>query len=78
MQGYFCQISDSTTSYGSYSGAVPNVEITWGKLGVDTTKYVIESDATIVAPLIFAYVLEQAGYSAKAVASEEAVGSNPW
>ena len=21
---YFCQISDSTTSYGSYSGAVPN------------------------------------------------------
>ena len=30
--GYFCQISDSTTSYGSYSGAVPNEKITWGKL----------------------------------------------
>ena len=29
---YFCQISDSTTSYGSYSGAVPNEKITWGKL----------------------------------------------
>ncbi|MDA0682621.1 MAG: deoxyhypusine synthase family protein, partial [Bacteroidetes bacterium] len=28
---YFCQISDSTTSYGSYSGAVPNEKITWGK-----------------------------------------------
>jgi len=54
---YFCQISDSTTSYGSYSGAVPNEKITWGKLDVDTPRYIIESDATIVAPLIFAYLL---------------------
>ena len=54
---YFCQISDSTTSYGSYSGAVPNEKITWGKLGIDTPKFIIESDATIVAPLIFAWVL---------------------
>jgi deoxyhypusine synthase len=57
LWGYFCQISDSTTSYGSYSGAVPNEKITWGKLGVDTPKYIVESDATIVAPLIFSYVL---------------------
>ena len=57
MWGYFCQISDSTTSYGSYSGAVPNEKITWGKLNVDTPKYVIESDATIVAPLMFALIL---------------------
>ena len=56
--GYFCQISDSTTSYGSYSGAVPNEKITWGKLSIDTPSYVIESDATIVAPLVFTYVLE--------------------
>ena len=56
---YFCQISDSTTSYGSYSGAVPNEKITWGKLDIDTPKYIIESDATIVAPLIFAYLLDQ-------------------
>ena len=28
---YFCQISDSTTSFGSYSGAVPTEKITWGK-----------------------------------------------
>ena len=56
---YFCQISDSTTSYGSYSGAVPNEKITWGKLDIDTPKYIIESDATIVAPLIFAYLLGQ-------------------
>ena len=55
---YFCQISDSTTSYGSYSGAVPNEKITWGKLNIDTPKFIIESDATIVAPLIFAYLLE--------------------
>ena len=54
---YFCQISDSTTSYGSYSGAVPNEKITWGKLDWDTPKFIIESDATIVAPLVFAYVL---------------------
>jgi deoxyhypusine synthase len=55
--GYFCQISDSTTSYGSYSGAVPNEKITWGKLAASTPKFIIESDATIVAPLIFAHVL---------------------
>jgi deoxyhypusine synthase len=51
---YFCQISDSTTSYGSYSGAVPNEKITWGKLATDTPSFIIESDATIVAPLMFA------------------------
>ena len=55
---YFCQISDSTTSYGSYSGAVPNEKITWGKLDITTPKFIIESDATIVAPLIFAYLLD--------------------
>jgi deoxyhypusine synthase len=59
LWGYFCQISDSTTSYGSYSGAVPNEKITWGKLGPETPKYIVESDASIVAPLIFSYVLGQ-------------------
>ena len=54
---YFCQISDSTTSYGSYSGAIPSEKITWGKLDVDTPSFVIESDATIVAPLVFARLL---------------------
>src|SRR6201993_202221 len=57
LWGYFCQISDSTTSYGSYSGAVPNEKITWGKLSLDTPKFIIESDATIVVPLIFSWVL---------------------
>jgi deoxyhypusine synthase len=59
LWGYFCQISDSTTSYGSYSGAVPNEKITWGKLGADTPRFIIESDASIVAPLVFALVMEQ-------------------
>lgn len=57
LWGYFCQISDSTTSYGSYSGAVPNEKITWGKLGENTPKFIIESDASIVAPLLFALIL---------------------
>ncbi len=57
LWGYFCQISDSTTSYGSYSGAVPNEKISWEKLGTDTPRFVIESDASIVAPLIFQYVM---------------------
>ena len=55
--GYFAQISDAATSYGGYSGAVPNEKITWGKLDVETPKFMIQSDATIVAPLIFGYVL---------------------
>ena len=55
---YFCQVSDSTTSYGSYSGATPNEKITWDKLTEDTPMFVVESDATIVAPLIIQALLE--------------------
>jgi len=55
---YFCQISDSTTSYGSYSGATPNEKITWDKLTKDTPMFVVESDATMVAPLILSALLE--------------------
>lgn len=58
LWAYFCKVSDSITSYGSYSGAVPNEKISWEKVGVETPKFIIESDATIVVPLIFAYVLE--------------------
>ncbi|MFZ4403224.1 MAG: deoxyhypusine synthase family protein [Pseudobdellovibrionaceae bacterium] len=57
LWSYFCQVSDSTTSYGSYSGAVPNEKITWGKLAESTPKFIVESDASIVVPLIFSYVL---------------------
>ncbi len=55
---YYCQISDSTTSYGSYSGCTPNEKITWSKLDVNTPGFIVESDATIVAPLVFCYVLD--------------------
>lgn len=58
LWGYFCQISDAVTSYGGYSGAVPNEKITWYKLEADAPRFMIQSDASIVAPLIFAYVLE--------------------
>jgi len=57
LWGYFCQVCDAPTSYGGYSGAVPNEKITWGKLGVETPKFMIQSDASIVAPMIFGYVL---------------------
>jgi deoxyhypusine synthase len=56
--GYFAQITDATTSYGGYSGAPPNEKITWGKLDATTPKFFVNSDAAIVAPLIFAYVLK--------------------
>lgn len=59
LWSYFCQISDSTTSFGSYSGAVPNEKITWGKISIETPSYIIESDASIVAPLVFNYVLDR-------------------
>jgi deoxyhypusine synthase len=55
---YFCQISDSTTSYGSYSGATPNEKITWDKLTEKTPMFVVESDATIVAPMMLTALLE--------------------
>ena len=58
LWSWFCQISESSASYGGYSGAPPNEKITWGKLAKETPKFVIESDATIVAPLIFAYLLD--------------------
>jgi deoxyhypusine synthase len=63
---YFCQISDSTTSYGSYSGATPNEKITWDKLTEDTPMFVIESDATIVAPLVLQSLLEAKKHPAEA------------
>jgi deoxyhypusine synthase len=65
---YFCQVSDSTTSYGSYSGATPNEKITWDKLTAETPMFVIESDATIVAPLVLQALLECTRHPAEAAA----------
>ncbi len=58
LWSWFAQISESRPSYGGYSGAPPNEKISWEKLGVDTPRFVIESDATIVLPLILAYLLD--------------------
>ena len=55
--GFFCQITDAQPSYGGYSGAPANEKITWGKLEASTPRFNINSDAAIVAPLIFAYLL---------------------
>lgn len=63
---YFCQISDSTTSFGSYSGATPNEKITWDKLTRETPMFVIESDATIVVPLVLSALLECKQYPREA------------
>ena len=71
---YFCQISDSTTSYGSYSGATPNEKITWDKLTKDTPMFVIESDATIVAPLLLRALLECGRHPAAASALIKELG----
>jgi len=57
LWGYFCQVCDAVTSYGGYSGAVPNEKITWGKLATQTPRFMVQSDASIVVPLIFGYVL---------------------
>ena len=63
---YFCQISDSTTSYGSYSGATPNEKITWDKLTAETPMFIVESDATVVAPLMMNALLECKQHPAEA------------
>ena len=70
---YFCHIGDAVTSYGGYSGCPPNEKVTWHKLDVDTVNFTINSDASIVAPLIFSYVLEKALKVAEK-AAEETVG----
>jgi deoxyhypusine synthase len=58
LWSWFGQISESSTSFGGYSGAPPNEKISWGKIGIDTPRFVIESDATIVLPLILTCLLE--------------------
>jgi deoxyhypusine synthase len=56
---YYCQISDSVPSYGSYSGALPREKITWGKIDSRTPAFAINSDAAIVAPLLLSYLLDE-------------------
>ncbi|MCH1541313.1 MAG: deoxyhypusine synthase family protein [Candidatus Poseidonia sp.] len=58
LWSWFAQITDATASYGGYSGAPPNEKISWGKLATDTPRFNIQSDATVILPLIFAYILD--------------------
>ncbi len=60
---YFCHIGDAVTSYGGYSGCPANEKVSWHKLDTDTENYTINSDASIVAPLIFQYILEKTAAS---------------
>ena len=59
LWSWFAQISESSASYGGYSGAPPNEKITWEKLGIDTPKFIIESDASIVLPILLTYLLNE-------------------
>ena len=54
----FTEIGSSPMSYGSYSGAGGKEKITWDKLSEDSQYTNIQSDATIVFPLIAAILLE--------------------
>jgi len=78
---YFCHIGDAVTSYGGYSGCPPNEKVTWHKLDPDTINFTINSDASIVAPLIFSYVLERheemIAQAAKKVTEKEVAKSQP-
>jgi deoxyhypusine synthase len=58
LWSWFAQISESSASYGGYSGAPPSEKISWGKLAPDVPMHIIESDATIVAPILFSYILD--------------------
>ena len=59
LWAWFAQVTDATASYGGYSGAPPNEKISWGKLSIDTPRFNIHSDATVVMPLLFGYVLDR-------------------
>ena len=52
LWSWFAQISESRPSYGGYSGAPPNANVSWGKLDPKNPSFVIESDASIVLPLL--------------------------
>jgi deoxyhypusine synthase len=54
---FYLQVCDAHTSYGGYSGASPNEKLSWQKLEPSTPRFSIQSDATVIAPLLFAYVL---------------------
>ena len=57
LLSYFMQCTDAVSSYGGYSGALPTEKGSWAKVDEKTETFAIDSDATIVMPLIFSLVL---------------------
>tara|TARA_Y100001980_G_C14556838_1_gene351076 strand:+ start:8527 stop:9471 length:945 start_codon:yes stop_codon:yes gene_type:complete len=58
LWSWFAQISESRPSFGGYSGAPTSEKISWGKISPSTPTFVVESDATLVLPLILESILE--------------------
>lgn len=55
---WFCQITDAVTSYGGFSGCTTAEKCSWSKLEPEwSDAYTINSDYTIVFPIIGAIVL---------------------
>jgi len=56
---YLLQISTDSPQWGGLSGATPSEAISWGKVQASLQKnhVVVYSDATIAAPIVFAYAL---------------------
>jgi deoxyhypusine synthase len=56
---YVLQISTDSPQWGGLSGATPSEAISWGKVQANMMKnhVVVYSDATVAAPLVFAYAL---------------------
>jgi deoxyhypusine synthase len=56
---YVLQISTDSPQWGGLSGATPSEAISWGKVQANMLKnhVVVYSDATVAAPLVFAYAL---------------------
>lgn len=52
-------ITDATETMGGYSGCQIKEKISWGKADLDTERFSINSDYTIVFPLISAYILNK-------------------
>ena len=59
LWSWFAQISESRPSYGGYNGAPQNEKIRCEKLGVETTKFVIQSHATNVLTLLLSCLLDE-------------------
>lgn len=57
---YFIQITTDSPQWGGLSGATPQEAVSWGKVNpksISKNDVVVYSDATIAAPILFAFIL---------------------